>query len=183
MTAAEGRQCPAQILGLGHVGLFVGDLAASVQFWTEVLDMTVTDGSVESGTVFLSADPQVEHHMLLLRSGRSGGPEVQVVQQVSFRCRTLEGVAAYRRRLHNTGVATMDVSHGNAVGVYFHDPDGNVCEVYWQTGLAAVQVFKQWIDLDQPLSIVLDAVGEGVAQYGETGVREAVPFVVGPVSR
>jgi catechol-2,3-dioxygenase len=39
------------------------------------------------------------------------------------------------------------VSHGNAVGIYFQDPDGNRVEVYWQTGLDWPQPFDKPVDL------------------------------------
>ena len=166
------------ILGLGHVGLYVFDLAESVRFWTGLLGFQITDGSVESGFCFLSARPDEEHHMMLLRGGRDVPREANVVQQVSFRAASLDAVAAYSRTLRAAGVATMDVSHGNAVGVYFRDPDGNRCEVYWQTGLPAHQIYKQAVDLSLPPEQVLAGIREHVAQYAQTGYNEETPFLL-----
>jgi catechol-2,3-dioxygenase len=66
----------------------------------------------------------------------------------------------------------MVVSHGNAIGVYFFDPEGNRCEVYWQTGLAARQPFVQHIDLDRDTEELLDDVRRSVREFGDTGFKE-----------
>jgi catechol 2,3-dioxygenase-like lactoylglutathione lyase family enzyme len=50
------------ISGLGHVGLYCFDLAAQERFYTEVLGLTKTDEDRELGMVFLSAQPDQEHH-------------------------------------------------------------------------------------------------------------------------
>ena len=86
----------AKVSSLGHVGLFVDDLDAMRDFYTRVLGMTVTDESAERQMVFLSARPDEEHHELFLTTGRTGDPEVKVVQQVSFHA---DSVADVRERL------------------------------------------------------------------------------------
>ncbi|TMA12853.1 MAG: hypothetical protein E6J89_03420 [Deltaproteobacteria bacterium] len=40
------------------------------------------------------------------------------------------------------------VNHGNAVGVYFQDPDGNQVEVYWPTGIDWPQPFGKPVNLE-----------------------------------
>ena len=39
------------------------------------------------------------------------------------------------------------LDHGNAIGIYFLDPEGNKLEVYWQTGLDFPQPFGKKISL------------------------------------
>ncbi len=164
------------ILGLGHVGLYVFDLARSVRFWTDLLGFQITDGSVETGFCFLSTRPEEEHHMMLLRGGRTAAEDALLVQQISFRATSLDAVAGYSRTLRAAGVPTMDVSHGNAVGVYFRDPDGNRCEVYWQTGLPAHQIYKQALDLSLPPDRVIEGIRSHVLTYAEIGYNEETPF-------
>lgn len=161
----------ATIRRLGHVGLHCGDLARQVAFYRDVLGLTVTDEDPERGIAFLSARPEEEHHELLLVQGRDVGPEAHVVQQVSFRCDTLEDVIDYYHRFL-AGDVPIDVvaNHGNAIGVYFFDPEGNRCEVYWATGLTARQPFVVPADLAAGPEAVLQAAGEAVARYGATGV-------------
>ncbi|MEK8172370.1 hypothetical protein NKH77_33340 [Streptomyces sp. M19] len=66
----------------------------------------------------------------------------------------------------------MIVSHGNAVGVYFYDPEGNRCEVYWQTGFAARQPFVEHIDIETDPEELLDAIRASVERHGATGFTE-----------
>jgi catechol 2,3-dioxygenase-like lactoylglutathione lyase family enzyme len=161
------------ISGLGHVGLYCSDLDVQEAFYTGVLGLTKTDEDQEHGLVFLSAQPDVEHHELLLVRGRNVGEEAHVVQQVSFRCSSLADVIGYYRRFREKAVKLdMVVSHGNAVGVYFYDPEGNRGEIYCGTGFAARQPFLQPLDLDDDPEDLLGQIARGVEQYGATGVLD-----------
>jgi hypothetical protein len=55
------------------------------------------------------------------------------------------------------------------VAVYFYDPEGNRCEVYWGTGLEARQPYLVGLDLDRPADELMTDIQESVRQYGETG--------------
>ena len=164
------RSAPA-IESLGHVGIFCRDLPRQVEFYTEVLNLEITDRDEVAGLTFLSSDPEREHHMLLLLPGRVG--EDTVVQQISFRCPSLKDVVGFHRRLLAAG-ARIDrvLNHGNAVGVYFWDPEGNRCEVYWDTGLKAAQPFLKDIDLTQGEHNVMATVRAAVEAHGDTGYIE-----------
>lgn len=158
------------ISGLGHVGLYCFDLALQERFYTEVLGLTKTDEDREVGMVFLSAQPDAEHHELLLVAGRRG-EDAQVVQQISFRCASLADVRGYYQRFREEGVRLdMVASHGNAIGVYFFDPEGNRGEIYCGTGLVARQPFLLPVDLDDDPDNILRDVARSVEQYGATGV-------------
>jgi catechol-2,3-dioxygenase len=161
------------ISGLGHVGLYCSDLALQEEFYTEVLGLTKTDEDQERGMVFLSSQPDVEHHELLLLRGRNVGREARVVQQVSFRCPSLADVTSFHRRFRERSVKVdMVVSHGNAIGVYFYDPEGNRGEIYCATGLAARQPFLQPVNLDDEPDEIMRMVAQGVEQYGATGILD-----------
>ncbi len=120
--------------------------------------------------VFMSSRPDEEHHELLLCRGRNVGGDARVVQQISFRCNSLEDVLGFYRRFKENGVR-IDVvlSHGNAIGVYGFDPEGNRFEVYWNTGLKAKQPYGQPLDLEKPPKDLIREVEESVAKYGKTG--------------
>lgn len=161
------------IAELGHVGIRCFDVEAQLSFYTDVLGLKVTDYAQELQSYFLSARPEVEHHELLLAAGRDVGAEARLIQQVSFRCAELDDVLGFYRRFRENDVPLdMVVSHGNAVGVYFYDPEGNRCEVYWQTGLEARQPFVQKIDLDQDPETLMEFVRASVEKYGDTGVTD-----------
>lgn len=59
----------------------------------------------------------------------------------------------------------MTVSHGNAIGVYFFDPEGNRVEVYWQTGLEAKQSFIEPINMEADPDILMDVIRDSVHRY------------------
>lgn len=162
-----------KIAELGHVGIRCFDVAKQLDFYTNVLGLTLTDHDDELGVWFLSARPETEHHEFLLASGRDVDLDAKLIQQISFRCDALESVIGFFRRFRDHGVKLdMVVSHGNAVGVYFYDPEGNRCEVYWQTGLKARQPFVEHIDLDTDIDLLLDRIRESVATYGASGFAE-----------
>ena len=137
-----------KVNSLGHVGVHVRDIERSVAFYRDILGLQVSDRSPR-GAVFMTAqDRSVEHHELLLAPGRNDQGNVNVLQQISFRCASLADVKEFYRMFleHNVPIIRT-VSHGNAVGVYFKDPDDNQVEVYWQTGVDWPQPFGKPVDL------------------------------------
>ncbi len=120
-----------KVAELGHIGIRCFDVEKQLSFYTDVLGLVVTDHDPGLGNYFLSARPDDEHHELLLAKGRDVAPDARLIQQISFRCGTFEDVVGLYRQLKEYGTAfDMIVSHGNAVGVYFFDPDGNRLELY-----------------------------------------------------
>jgi catechol-2,3-dioxygenase len=161
------------IAELGHVGIFVNDLEISRRFYTEMLGLTVTDEDDRIGVVFLSSRPDFEHHEVALVRGRNAGAQAKVVQQISFRCDTLEDVLSFYQRLvaHEVPI-NMTITHGNAIGVYFADPDGNNCELYWQTRIPARQPFLQKLDFTKSPDELVQEVRRRVAESGDSGRRD-----------
>lgn len=137
-----------RVSGLGHVGLLVEDLDLERDFYVDVLGMKVADELPEQGIVFLSCDPEKEHHELLLCRSNGTPTRPGTLEQVSFRCDDLKTVVDYYRLFQSKQIKIeMTVSHGNAACIYFFDPEGNRCEVYWATGVWTKQPFMQRIDL------------------------------------
>ena len=143
-----------KVTSLGHIGLTVHDIERSKAFYRDVLGLTVSDES-DTGTVFMTAqDRHQEHHELQLRPGREDGGNL--IQQISFRCESLAELKAFHRDFLERGVPIERVaSHGNAVGIYFADPDGNTVEVYWPTGIDWPQPFRKAVDLTQADEVIL----------------------------
>ncbi|SDH64539.1 Glyoxalase/Bleomycin resistance protein/Dioxygenase superfamily protein [Sinosporangium album] len=155
---------------LAHVGIHVRDMERSLAFYKDVLGLQITDDDREHGMIFLSSRPEIEHHEVLLCGGRTVGDGELWLQQISFRCSTLEDVLGfYRRFVENDVKIEYTVTHGNAIGVYFYDPDGNRCEVYWPTGLEAKQGFLEGLDLTRPAEELVEQVRASVEKYGKTG--------------
>lgn len=163
----------ATIATLGHVGIHVRDLERAKGFYRDVLGLTVTDEDPERGMVFMSACPEQEHHELLLVGGRDTPNGTIHLQQIAFRCNSLEDLIEFSQRFADRGVPLdMVVSHGNAIGIYFFDPEQNRCEVYWQTGLPARQPYLEAIDLTQKPDDILRAVQQSVAAHGDRGYMD-----------
>lgn len=158
-----------KISKLGHIGLHVFDLDKQKSFYHDVLGLTVSDEDPHRAA-FMSARPDDEHHELLLVAGRETAPSTKWLQQLSFCCESYDDLTGFYRRLKEYGVKfDRIISHGNAIGVYFFDPEGNRCEVYWKTGLQAHQPYAVPVDLERPRAELLTEVEESVAQYGATG--------------
>ncbi len=135
-----------------HMGMFVTDAARMEDFYTRVLGFAVTDrGPLETprgrfDLVFLSRDPR-EHHQIVLVSGRPGMDTFNPINQISFRMADFAGLREMHRRLQQEGVAELaPVSHGNALSVYFRDPEKNRIELFVDT---------PWY-VQQPLRIPMD---------------------------
>src|SRR5919199_846545 len=76
------------VSSLGHVGISVTDMDKMLNFYTQVLGLTVTDGGGPGARVaFLSAEPGREHHEFVLgvRPGHRSN-----AQQISFTVGSLD---------------------------------------------------------------------------------------------
>jgi len=142
-------------LSFSHMGIYVADLARMEDFYTRVLGFAVTDrGELgELTIVFLSLDPR-EHHQIILATGRAsqpGGAGFNAIQQVSFRLAELAGLRTMARRVQDEGAKDISpISHGNALSVYFRDPEGNRLEIFVDTPWYVRQPLRIPMDLALP---------------------------------
>jgi catechol-2,3-dioxygenase len=123
-------------LTFSHVGFYVNQVQAMADFYVQVLDFTVTDrgkldtpnGPVE--LVFLSRDPD-HHHQIVLASGRPDPLAFNTINQISLIADSLETLQEFHTRLQDAPVTDVQpVTHGNALSIYFRDPEGNRIELY-----------------------------------------------------
>ena len=143
-------------LAFSHMGIYVADVERMQDFYTRVLGFTVTDrGPLETARgavelVFLSRDPG-EHHQIILASGRPAQAGFNIVNQISFRADDFAALREMHRRLQREGVAELaPVSHGNALSVYFRDPEGNRIELFIDTPWYCRQPLR--VPMDMKLS-------------------------------
>jgi catechol 2,3-dioxygenase-like lactoylglutathione lyase family enzyme len=161
------------ITSIGHVGLHCDDVEKQKDFYTQVLGFKVTDIARNGNGYFMSAQPRAEHHqLLLLGGGRGSGP---LLQQLSFHTGSLAEVREFYQRLKAAGARiNRTVTHGNAVSVYFYDPEDNLLEIYWDTGLLVHQPFGEPVNLDGSDDEVMAEVHAHVAAKGRAWDPEAV---------
>ena len=141
-----------EALKLSHMGFYVRDLERMGRFYREVLGFTETDrgqlGPVH--LIFLSRDPS-EHHQIVLASGRPVDSTYSVINQLSFRVPDLKTL----KWLHQRALAEPDVSdmlpatHGNAISIYFRDPEGHRIEIFLDTPWYCEQPLREPVDMSQ----------------------------------
>lgn len=155
------------ILELGHTGLHCDDLPTMRDFYQRVLGLTVTDEDTKLGLVFLSSRPDVEHHEMVLAPGRNVPQGARLVNQISWRVDGVASLQEFERALVQYGSKIEGiVTHGNAIGIYFQDPEANKLEVYWQTDMDVPQPFRKTISLQGSVEDVLAENKRLVAEGG-----------------
>ena len=117
-----------------HFGIYVFDVDKMVNFYTSVFGLMVTDRGVgktfKAPLVFLSSSPD-QHHQLVIAGGRPAEATFSTVMQLSFAVPSIQSLRDLRDRAIALGASkVMPMNHGNALSVYFADPEGNTVETY-----------------------------------------------------
>lgn len=134
---------------VGHVGLFVRDFDTMCEFYIRHFGFTVTDimRGPERSIAFLTTDP-TSHHQLVLVTGRPEGEGSKLMNQLSFRLKTLAELRRVYAQFVDDGVEGLEpITHGIAWSVYLPDPEGNRIEAYVDTPWYITQPFRVPIDL------------------------------------
>lgn len=132
---------------LRHVGMYVTDMDRMVGFYEGVLGFAVADrGPFRDGEIaFMTRDPD-EHHEIVFMTGRAPDSPT-TVNQVSFRADSFADVRATHDLLVAARMEKIDpVDHGNALSVYFWDPEDNRIEVYIPTPWYVAQPNRTVLD-------------------------------------
>jgi catechol 2,3-dioxygenase len=149
----SGGKMTAQIHPqLSHCGVYARDIDTMVAFYTQTIGLVVSDRGISSRggeLAFMTAAPG-HHHQLVVVSGRA--PEgVSTVNQLSFKVADLDQLKETHRRVRDAGVTEIrQTSHGNALSIYFPDPEGNTVEIYIDTPWYVPQPHGVPIDLSLP---------------------------------
>lgn len=143
-------------LTFSHIGIFVTDIERQSAFYRDTLQFTQTDRGYLDGPngpielVFLSRDPD-EHHQIVMVSGRPQNIDFNVINQISMRTDSLRTLQDFHRQLLAAPITEITpVSHGNALSVYFKDPEGNRVEIYFNTPWYVSQPCRIPVDLERP---------------------------------
>ena len=139
-------------IAFSHVGIFATDVNRMADFYTRVLRFVESDrGKVTySGAdiVFMTRDPS-EHHQLVVAAGRPADLEFSTINQISFRLDSLQSLRELHERLKQEPDVKIlgPVTHGNAVSLYFQDPEGNRVECLIDTPWHVPQPYRVPVDL------------------------------------
>jgi catechol 2,3-dioxygenase-like lactoylglutathione lyase family enzyme len=129
---------PAQVLRLGHVGLYVTDYAASARWYRETLGFLLSDG-VQAGPAkadvvgFYRLDrgeEWVDHHSLALFAGPQGG-----IQHVSFEVQDFEAQLIAHDHMARNGWQPL-------WGVGRHGLGSHVFDLWWEPNGLRFETFS-----------------------------------------
>jgi catechol 2,3-dioxygenase len=113
---------------LAHLELLTPKPEESLRFFVDVLGMTETTRKGDS--VYLRGWDDYEHHTLKLTAHKTSG-----MRHMAFRARSPQAlerrVAALKGSGYDIGWTGGDLGHGPAFS--FHDPDGHLIEIYYET--------------------------------------------------
>jgi catechol 2,3-dioxygenase len=136
-----------------HFGIFATDPDRLVGFYTTVFGLTVTDRgrgrTFPVDLIFMSASPE-QHHQLVIAGGRPPEATFSTVMQISFVVPSIQSMRDIRRLALAHGATQMrGLNHGNALSIYFSDPEGNTVEVYIDTPYYVAQPHGDPLDLEK----------------------------------
>ena len=136
------------MIGLCHVGMYARNPATLAAFYRDVMGMQVVGGSDASHplgpSAFLSSHPGEESHEIALFSN----PEFA---HRAFKVASLPALKRFHQNIVGRGIPIkFQFNHGVSIAFYFDDPEGNMIEVYWRTGLVCAQPCAREIDLTKP---------------------------------
>lgn len=125
-------------LGWSHAVIRCRDLEAMVAFYRELFGFEVSDrgplGPPGSPEVVFMTTSASEHHQIAFAAAR--GPEdASALDHMAFRVDSVADVKQMLRRVEADArvAAGAPITHGNAISVYFEDPEGNGIEVFCDT--------------------------------------------------
>ena len=142
---------------IGHVALRVADVERSRAFYTKLLGFEVVEEDPEHGGVFMALEG-LSHTIDLfpvddLRKAPAQTPGAVGVRHVAFLVESEQALKEAYVTLQANGVTIVRaVDHVSQKSIYFHDPDGNLLEIYYELPHAR-ELFRQGRgDRDAPLA-------------------------------
>lgn len=136
---------------LSHVGVSCFDIDRMVSFYTHVFGLQLTDKGPGKTFPFMLAflsGKSDQHHQLALAQNRPAGAP-STVMQLSFKVNEIDHLREARARALRHGATKMrGLNHGNALSIYFMDPEENTVEVYLDTPWYVTQPHGDPLDLE-----------------------------------
>src|SRR3989442_12344273 len=145
-----------RLTGIGHVLLRVSDVERSKAFSSTVLGLQVTEEDPEHGGVFMALEGHAHSIDLFPVTTPTDGPPRPSgslgLGHLAFRVSSEEALKDAYFALEQHGVkVTRAIDHVSQKSVYFHDPDGNMLEIYYELPNAREMFQQGRHDRDAPL--------------------------------
>jgi catechol-2,3-dioxygenase len=144
----------SEMIGLCHVGMHAKNPALLAEFYRDVMGMQIVGGSDASHplgmTAFLSSRPGEESHELAMFANPAFAHR-------AFKVGSLAALKRFHEKIVARGIPIdLQFCHGASLAFYFSDPEGNMIEVYWPTGVPHPQPSAEPIDLTQSEAQLLE---------------------------
>src|ERR1700716_910795 len=118
-------------LQLGHVSVPAKDPKERAGFYRQLLGLEVTMAGSVPGLgdfVFLNDRPQAELPLIALHTNPQG-------RHIALQVESLEALRTLCANAKARGIpVSTALNHRVSISVYFHDPEGNMIELFWATG-------------------------------------------------
>src|SRR4030088_1926818 len=145
---------------LGHVSVPAKDPEKLAGFYRRLIGLEVTMAGSVPGLgdfVFLNERPQAELPMIALHTNPQG-------RHIALQVESLEALRTVCADAKARGIpVSAALNHRVSISVYFHDPEGNMIEVYWATGRKDIdRPYADPItldDLERPEDELVESVG------------------------
>ena len=143
---------------IGHVLLRVLDLERSKKFYSDVLGFQVLEEDPEHGGTFMALEGQ-SHAIDLFpvsdaQAAERQTPGVRGLGHIAFR---VESEAALKDAYVTLRARSVEIvrtiDHVSQKSIYFHDPDGNTLEIYYELPDALAIFARGRTDRDAPLTL------------------------------
>ncbi|PYM43790.1 MAG: hypothetical protein DMD77_09550 [Candidatus Rokuibacteriota bacterium] len=145
-----------RIMRIGHVALRVADIERSRKFYSTLLGFEVVEEDPEHGGVFMALEG-LSHTIDLFpipegQAAPAPTPGAVGVRHIAFLVDSEQALKDAYLTLRASGVAIeRAVDHVSQKSVYFHDPDGNLLEIYYELPHARALFREGRGDRDAPL--------------------------------
>jgi catechol 2,3-dioxygenase len=119
---------------LQHVNIYVRNAERSKEWYEDLLGLHTYEYR-PGWAAFMSADTDQSHEVALMQLGEDA-PLQQKGQvglnHMAWRLESLDDLKDFYHRIKDKNVPIRVADHGVSLGIYFHDPDGNGIEVYYE---------------------------------------------------
>lgn len=138
---------------LGHVVLYVRELARSLAFYRDIVGLNVV-GEVFDGQAAMLSGGRTHHELLLIAIGDAPGPLTGRrvgLYHIGWKIgESLAALRSMRQKLEQHGVAIDGMSdHTVSQSLYVRDPDGNELELFVDDPAIDWRHRRDW--LEQPV--------------------------------